>query len=117
MEIKGVIIAELPPVTGQGSKGQWSKQEYILEVPGQYSKKVCFSLWGDKINEYNLGIGQQITAHIDVESREYNSRWYTEVKAWKVEVSGSSNQGRREDNPSPPPTTFSDESNDDDLPF
>jgi transketolase len=85
MEITGEIIAILPLVEGQGKNGQWFKQEYILEVPGQYPKKVCFSLWGNKIDEYNLKVRQNVTAHVDVESREYNSRWYTEVKAWKVD--------------------------------
>ena len=89
MELKGTIIGMLPMVEGTGKNGVWTKQEYILEIPGQYSKKVCFSLWGAKIDEYMLKPNDIITVSIDIESREYQSRWYTEVKGYKV-VKGQS---------------------------
>ncbi len=114
MEIKGVIFKELPEVSGQGAKGLWRKREYILDIPGQYSKKLCFELWGDKIDEYNLTEGQQITAQLDIESTEYNNRWYTKVKAWKIEIQGA--QSERRSDPLPPVTTFSEEDSAD-LPF
>lgn len=119
MEISGEIIAVLPLVEGQGKNGPWFKQEYILEIPSQYPKKVCFSLWGNKIDEYNLLAGQKVTAHIDIESRDYNSRWYTEVKCWKIEkeaVTRSSATNNTKSAPLPPVTTFTEES-DDDIPF
>jgi hypothetical protein len=105
---------------GEKRNGEkWFKQEYILEVPGQYPKKVCFSLWGDKIGECSLRENDKVTAHIDVESREYNSRWYTEIKAWKVEKEGnaSPSQGNQQRASDPVPAGM--ESNDDgsDLPF
>lgn len=84
MDIKGKIIQTLPLQTGMGKKGQWKKQEYILETEGQYPKKVCFSVWGDKIEEYGLGEGDRVEVSLDLESREYNGRWYTEAKAFKV---------------------------------
>lgn len=85
MEIKGKIIQELALQTGMGKRGQWKKQEYILETQGQYPKKVCIAIWGDKIDTLNLGIGDEATVSVELESREYNGKWYTEVKAWKVE--------------------------------
>ena len=123
MEITGEIIAVLPMVEGQGKNGVWTKQEYILEVPGQYPKKVCFSLWGAKIDEYILKPGDKVTAHIDVESREYNSRWYTEVKAWKVEkqsvgnVSSSRTQENVQRAVDPVPQQFQSDDSESDLPF
>lgn len=119
MQIQGTIIAILPMQQGTKRNNEtWFKQEYILEVPGQYPKKVCFSLWGNKIDECNLHENDKVTAHIDIESREYNSRWYTEVKAWKVEKEGSSapsqaNQQRASD---PVPEGLEAEENDE-LPF
>lgn len=62
----------------------------IVETDGQYPKKICISVWGDKINEDQLKVGNRLKIDFDVESREYNSRWYTDVKAWKVEVEGAS---------------------------
>lgn len=88
MEIQGKVIQILPTQTGAGKNGTWAKQEFILETPGQYPKKVCLGIWGEEnINKYDLETGMNITAHINLESREYNSRWYTEARCWKIESS------------------------------
>lgn len=84
MELNGMVISVLPEQTGQGKKGPWRKQEFVLEIPGTFPKKVCIGMWGDKIDQWKVKAGDNVTASIDVESREYNGRWYTEVKAWKV---------------------------------
>jgi hypothetical protein len=88
MQLTAKLVQLLPLVTGEGKNGPWKKQEFIVETSGQYPKKVCLSLWGDKINESALQLGNMLDIQFDVESREYNSRWYTECKAWKVEVAG-----------------------------
>ncbi|MDR3652036.1 MAG: DUF3127 domain-containing protein [Paludibacter sp.] len=85
MEISGKIIAVLPIATGQGKNGTWRSQDYVLETADQYPKKVCFNLFNDKIDQFPLTIDDQVTMSFDVESREYNGRWYTTVRAWKVE--------------------------------
>jgi hypothetical protein len=72
--------------TGTGRNGTWRKQEVILETEGQYPKKVCVAVWGERIDEQQLQIGNNLKVDVDVESREYNGRWYTDVKAWRVEV-------------------------------
>lgn len=83
MEVKGKIILVMDP-KAIGQKGTL-KQEFVIETPGQYPKKVCLSLWGeDKINKYDLQKGLEITASVDIESRESNGRWYTEIKAYKI---------------------------------
>ena len=84
MEISGKIIALLPGQSGQGKNGTWKKQEYILETTGQYPKKVCFSIWGDKIDQFAVKQGESVEISFDVESREYNQRWYTELRAFRV---------------------------------
>ena len=60
-----------------------------METEGQYPKKVCISIWGDKINTAQLQIGKNLVISFDVESREYNGRWYTDVKAWKIDAAGA----------------------------
>ena len=85
MEIKGKVIQVNSLVTGQGANGEWKKQEFIIETEGDYPKKVCICAWGDKIAEFALKEGETVNVSVNVESREYNSRWYTDVKAWKVE--------------------------------
>jgi hypothetical protein len=84
MEITGKTIHILPPVTGTGRNGTWKKQEFVIEIQGQIPKKICFSLWGDKIDQAALTEGDQVDVSFDLESREYNGRWYTEARAWKV---------------------------------
>ena len=85
MEITGKIIKLLPLVTGQGKNGEWRKQEFIIEIPGKYPRQICVALWGDKIDESQLKEGEEIKAMIDIQSREHNGRWYTEVRSWKIE--------------------------------
>jgi hypothetical protein len=92
MEITGTVVSLLPLQTGQGKNGVWKKQEFIMETPGQFPKKVCLSLWGEKVDENRLNVGEKITASINIESREYNGRWYTDVRAWKIAKGGSAQQ-------------------------
>jgi hypothetical protein len=47
---------------------------------------VCISIWGDKINAQQLVVGNSLTIDFDIESREFSGRWYTDLKAWKVDV-------------------------------
>lgn len=90
MQLTAKLVQVLPLQTGTGKNGQWKKQDIIVETEGQYPKKVCVSIWGDKINESLLKTGAMLNISFDVESREYNGRWYTDVKAWKVEAAGGS---------------------------
>lgn len=105
----------LPMQSGQGKNGTWKKQEFIIETPGQYPKKVCLSLWGEKVDENRLAVGEKITASINIESREYNGRWYTDVRAWKIAKGNGGGQ-----NEAPPiDSSFAPDasSGSDDLPF
>lgn len=90
MEITGKVFRILPLVTGQGRNGEWKKQEFVIEIEsGQFPKKVCLSLWGDKIDQASLAEGETIKVFFDLESREYNGRWFTEARAWRVEKEGN----------------------------
>lgn len=129
MEIQGKVVKVLPLQSGDNARGGWKKQDFILETPGEYPKQVCISLWGDKIDQTPLTEGEEITASINVESREFNERWYTDVKAWKIQkgfVESTSAPQAYTPKPAaqntPPPPSMSDmpqESDDldDDLPF
>lgn len=89
MEITGKIIAVLAQSSGQGKNGTWRSQDYVLETGDQYPKKVCFNLFNDKIDQFPLAIDDMVTVSFDIESREYNGRWYTTVRAWKVDKAGA----------------------------
>lgn len=116
MELTAKLTQLLPLQTGTGKNGQWKKQDIIVETEGQYPKKVCISIWGDKINESVLKVGAQLNISFDVESREYNGRWYTDVKAWKIEAAGAAKTSDK----TPDDQVYFDEGqmeSKDDLPF
>ena len=115
MDISGKVIQMLQLQTGQGKNGTWKKQDFILETADTYPKKVCIAVWGDKIDMSGVKPGAQVTVSFDVESREYNGRWYTDVKAWKI-VTGANAGNSPASEPAP---TFHNDPNgaDDDLPF
>lgn len=86
MEIKGKIIHVLPLQEGVSKAGNpWKKQEYVLETYDQYPKKVCFDLFGDKADQYRAEIGDDVVLSFDIESREYNGRWFTSIRGWKLD--------------------------------
>lgn len=123
MQLVAKLIQILPIQTGMGKNGEWRKQDVIVETDGQYPKKVCVAIWGDKASEAVLQIGNMLDISFDVESREYNGRWYTDVKAWKVDLAmpsaGGAPQGMpqyAQQAPPPTPADFGGESADD-LPF
>lgn len=99
MQLTAKLIQLLPLQTGTGKNGQWKKQDFVVETEGQYPKKVCISVWGDKIDAAKLTVGNMLRIDFDVESREYNGRWYTDVKAWKVELAGEGGGGGAIDQP------------------
>ncbi len=115
MQLTAKLVQLLPLQSGTGKNGQWKKQDIIVETEATYPKKVCVSIWGDKIDASSLQPGNLLKIDFDVESREFNGRWYTDVKAWKIEVAGSTSQTVTEKttgNLGPENTN-----NDDDLPF
>ena len=85
LEIKGRVLEVLEEQSGTGRNGPWRKQDFILETEGEYPNPVCVTQWGDNIEKFDVKPGETLTAHIDLRSREYNGRWYTDVKVWKVE--------------------------------
>lgn len=88
MEIQGKIVQILPLQSGVGkaSGKEWKKQEYILEtLDVQFPKKICFNLWGDNVDKFALQVGEEVTVQIDLESREFSGRWYTDVRAWRID--------------------------------
>ena len=122
LEIIGRIVKVLPAQTGTGKNGNWVKQEFVIETSEQYPKKICCSAWGDKADALkNYSDGDVVKVSFNLESREYNERWYTDVRAWKIEsataVAGNSgSQGRGKSN-SEEADPFAETQGEDDLPF
>lgn len=92
MEITGKIIQAFDKVEGVSKAGNaWKKKEYVLETHDQYPRKVFFNFFGDRVDQYPLSVGDEVTVSFDIESREFNGRWYTDIRAWKAERAGQGN--------------------------
>lgn len=78
----------MQPVGGvsQRSGNQWMKQEYVLEVPGQWPRRMAFTIFGeDRIKQFALQQGEQnVTIQFDIDAHEYQGRWYNEIRAYNV---------------------------------
>ena len=86
MEVSGKIIAVLPLQSGTSKAGrEWKKQEYVLETHDSFPRKVKFDFFGDRVDQFPLAIGDEVTVSFDIESREFNGRWYTDIRGWKAE--------------------------------
>ncbi len=89
MEFEGVVYKKLPEVAGTSQRGAWKKQDVVFELPSEFSRKICVTFFGDRTEDVaDLNEGDTVTVSVNVESREYNGKWYTDVKAWKI-VRGS----------------------------
>ena len=87
MEIVGKIIQVLPEQSGVGRNGNpWKVQPYVLETLDQYPRKVHFEVFGEeRIKQNPCAIDQLVTVSFDIESREFNGRWYTSIRAWRIQ--------------------------------
>jgi hypothetical protein len=126
MELTAKLIQLMPVQSGMGKNGEWKKQNIILETDGMYPKKVCITLWGDRINDPGLEVDNMLNVSFDIESREYNGNWYTDLRAWKIELAGTGTSasspqpgpGATPQQSAPPaPVDFTSGDEGDDLPF
>ena len=91
MELEGRIARKLNVQTGTSARGSWAKQEFIFEYQeGNFPSQVCMNVWGDdKVKELDkYQVGDKVKVSFNLSSREYNGRWYTDVRAWRIEPAG-----------------------------
>ena len=125
MELEGRIARKLNVQTGTSARGAWAKQEFIFEYQeGNFPSQVCMNVWGDdKVKELDkYQVGDKVKVSFNLSSREYNGRWYTDVRAWRIEPANAP-QTQPQMPPVPPmgaPMPSADDLNtplEDDLPF
>ena len=85
MEFEAVVYKILPPTKGVSARGEWQRQEVIFEMPQEFSRKVCVTFFNKESEVARLKEGAAYTVSVNIESREYNGRWYTDVRAWRVQ--------------------------------
>lgn len=122
MEFTGKIIAILKPRGGTSKAGnEWKAQEYVIENHDQYPRKMCFEVFGaDKIEQFNIQTGEELTVSFDIDARQWQDRWFNSIRAWKVERVSADAQVYNMPAPPPAPTAapeFLSSDSTDDLPF
>ncbi len=88
MDLTGKIIAVLPATSGvsQRTGNSWMSQDYVIEVPGQYPRKCMFRVFGeDRIRQFNIQMGEDVTVSFDIDAHEFNGRWFNDIRAFNVQ--------------------------------
>ena len=91
LELEGRIARKLPVQQGTSARGAWAKQEFIFEYQeGNFPSQICMNVWGeDKVRDLDkYQVGDKVKIAFNLSSREYNGRWYTDVRAWRIEPAG-----------------------------
>lgn len=126
LQLKGRLLHILPEQKGVSKAGkEWSKQDFVIETEEQFPRKVCFTLFGDKASQLQtVSEGMKIEVWFDVESREYQGRWFSNVNAWRLapaqdempqQAAGGFDAGAVP--PPPPPPASAAGGDENDLPF
>jgi hypothetical protein len=87
MDLTGKVIAILPASSGvsQRTGNPWMSQDYVIEVPGQYPRKCLFRIFGeDRIKQFNIQMGEDITVQFDIDAHEFNGRWFNDIRAYNI---------------------------------
>lgn len=112
MELEGKIVAILELQKGSTAKGEWKKQNFVIETLSDFPKKICVTVWGDKVAALaSMSIGERVSLSIDLESREFNGKWYTDVKAFRIEKTSQVISGKGGASADMPPMPAQDDFN------
>ena len=106
MDVVGKIIAALPPKSGtsQSTGKPWQVNTYVLQTNEQTPKNIAFDVFGaERVEQYNLKVGDMVTVSIDIDAHEYNGRWYNQIRAWNVVNHASVQQPTAQQAPPPTP--------------
>jgi len=93
MQVKGKIQQILKPESGVSRAGkEWKKQEFVIETEEQFPRKVCFTLFNDKVSLIDgIAVGEEVEVAFNLESREFNGKWYHNINAWKIDKPAEEN--------------------------
>ena len=87
MELTGKIIAVMAAQSGVSARtgNSWMSQDYVIEVPGQYPRKCLFRIFGeDRIKQFNIQQGEDLTIQFDIDAHEFNGRWFNDIRAYNI---------------------------------
>jgi hypothetical protein len=87
MRIQGELYQILEYKDGEGKKGKWMKQSFVVKTFDQFPKHLAITCWGQDVEFIqSLTIYDRIELDIEVSSREYQSRWYNDITGSNFEI-------------------------------
>lgn len=87
MDLQGKVIAALPERKGTSARGEWVAQDFVIETHDSYPRKLAFTVFGaDRLQRFNIQIGQEVMVSFDIDAHEYQGRWYNSVRAFDVRL-------------------------------
>lgn len=92
LELEGRIVQKMAVQSGQSARGAWARQDFVVEYQdGNFPTSVCFSAWGqDKVQELDkYQVGDSVKVSFNVKGREYNGRWYNDLRVWRISPAGA----------------------------
>lgn len=82
----GKVIADLGEQSGTtAAQKAWRKRTFVIETQESFPQKMAFTLFNDRIDQFQIYVGQDVRVSFDISSRDYQGRWYTDLRAWRVE--------------------------------
>ena len=97
MEFEGTVYKILPVTKGTSARGEWQRQDVVFEMnEGSFTRKICVTFFNKPEDVARLKEGAAYTVSVNIESREYNGRWYTDIRAWRI-------QPKQQEAPAPAP--------------
>lgn len=103
LELEGKIAQKMAAQSGQSARGSWARQDFVVEyMDGNFPSSVCFSAWGeDKVNDLaRYQVGDKVRVSFNIKGREYNGRWYNDLRVWKLSPAGEAPRQQVQDVPS-----------------
>jgi hypothetical protein len=87
MELQGKVIVALPERSGVSSRGEWKSQDFVIETHESYPHKMVFSVFGaERLQRFNIQVGQEVLVAFDIDAHEYNGRWFNSIRAFDVRL-------------------------------
>src|SRR5574344_2511305 len=87
MELQGKVIVALPERSGVSSRGEWKSQDFVIETHESYPHKMVFSVFGvERLQRFNIQVGQEVLVSFDIDAHEYNGRWFNSIRAFDVRL-------------------------------
>ena len=125
MELAGKVIAILEPKGGvsKATGNPWKTQDYVIETHEQFPRRMVFNVFGeDKINQFNIQLNEEINVFFDINAREYQGRWFNDIRAWRIDRNGGDQSAapaavNAQPVSAPEPPAFEQQDSTEDLPF